>query len=167
MGPISLIKFMPLIIGLLIPLLGTMLGSAMVFFMTGEMPERLQKGLLGFASGVMVAAAVWSLLLPCIEMGASAGKWAVAPAAVGFLLGVGFLLIIDELTPHLHVGSKKPPAIKTNRDSFTNGLGTILHRACIPLWTGAPLISSLLGSYQVPISPLSALLASQRRSSAS
>ena len=132
----------------------------------GEMPERLQKGLLGFASGVMVAAAVWSLLLPCIEMGASAGKWAVAPAAVGFLLGVGFLLIIDELTPHLHVGSKKPPAIKTNRDSFTNGLGTILHRACIPLWTGAPLISSLLAAYQQPIRSLSVLLASQRRSSA-
>ena len=113
MGPISLIKFMPMIIGLLIPLLGTMLGSAMVFFMKGEMPERLQKGLLGFASGVMVAASVWSLLLPCIEMGASAGKWAVAPAAVGFLLGVGFLLIIDELTPHLHVGSNKPEGMRS------------------------------------------------------
>ena len=96
-------------IGLLIPLLGTMLGSAFVFFMKGDMSERVQKTLLGFASGVMVAAAVWSLLIPAMEMDATGGGWlSVIPAAVGFLLGIGFLLALDELTPHLHLGSERP-----------------------------------------------------------
>ena len=104
-----------LLIGLLIPLLGTMLGSAFVFFMKDEMSVRLQKTLLGFASGVMVAASVWSLLIPSMEMVApsqpsTVGEaiWSVVPAAVGFLLGMGFLLLIDELTPHLHIGTDKP-----------------------------------------------------------
>ena len=87
------------LIGLLIPLLGTMLGSAFVFFMKKDMPDRLQKALLGFASGVMVAASVWSLLIPAIEAEADKGPWAVMPAALGFLLGILFLLAIDELTP--------------------------------------------------------------------
>ncbi len=97
-----------LITGLLIPLLGTMLGSAFVFFMKDEMSMRLQKTLLGFASGVMVAASVWSLLIPSMEMVSDNGRWAVFPAVVGFLLGMGFLLMIDELTPHLHIGTDKP-----------------------------------------------------------
>ena len=99
---------MSLLLGLLIPLLGTMLGSAFVFFMKDEMPERIQKTLLGFASGVMVAASVWSLLIPAMEMEKSSGAWAVLPAAVGFFLGIGFLLLLDELTPHLHLGSSSP-----------------------------------------------------------
>ena len=99
-----------LIIGLLIPLFGTMLGSAFVFLMKDEMSARVQKSLLGFASGVMVAASVWSLLIPSMEMEADSGKWAVLPAAIGFLLGMGFLLLIDELTPHLHIGTDKPKA---------------------------------------------------------
>ena len=70
-----------LIIGLLIPLLGTMLGSAFVFFMKGDLPERVQKSLLGFASGVMVAASVWSLLIPAMEMEEGKGAWSVMPAA--------------------------------------------------------------------------------------
>jgi len=97
-----------LVIGLLIPLLGTMLGSAFVFLMKDEMSARVQKSLLGFASGVMVAASVWSLLIPAIEMEADSGKVSVVPAAIGFLLGMGFLLLLDELTPHLHVGSDTP-----------------------------------------------------------
>ena len=88
--------------------MGTMLGSAFVFFMKNEMSMRLQKTLLGFASGVMVAASVWSLLIPSMEMVANNGRWSVLPAAVGFLLGMGFLLMIDELTPHLHIGTDKP-----------------------------------------------------------
>lgn len=92
-----------LVIGILLPLLGTMLGSAFVFFMKKEIPDRLQKTLLGFASGVMVAASVWSLLIPSIEM----AHESVTPAAVGFLAGIAFLLLIDELTPHLHVGAQK------------------------------------------------------------
>ena len=99
---------MSIIIGLLIPLLGTMLGSAFVFFMKKDMSPRLQKSLLGFASGVMVAASVWSLLIPSMEMVEESGRWSVVPAAVGFLLGMGFLLMIDELTPHMHIGTDKP-----------------------------------------------------------
>ena len=97
-----------LIIGLLIPLLGTMLGAAFVFFMKDEMPLRVQKSLLGFASGVMVAASVWSLLIPAIDMEADMGKWSVLPASIGFLLGMVFLFLIDEVTPHLHLGSNNP-----------------------------------------------------------
>lgn len=99
---------MALVIGLLIPLLGTMLGAAFVFLMKNEMSPRFQKSLLGFASGVMVAAAVWSLLIPAMEMEEAKGAWSVLPAAAGFLLGIGFLLVVDELTPHLHIGSDKP-----------------------------------------------------------
>ena len=103
-----------LIIGLLIPLLGTMLGSAFVFLMKDEMSVRLQKSLLGFASGVMVAASVWSLLIPSMEMEEGRGTWAVLPAAVGFLLGIVFLLLIDELTPHLHIGTDKPEGVRSH-----------------------------------------------------
>ena len=103
-----------LFIGLLIPLLGTMLGAAFVFFMKDEISPRLQKSLLGFASGVMVAASVWSLLIPSIEMEADSGKLAVMPAAVGFLLGMGFLLLIDELIPHLHIGTDKPEGMRSH-----------------------------------------------------
>ena len=97
-----------LIIGLFIPLLGTMLGSAFVFMMKDQMSVKLQKALLGFASGVMVAASVWSLLIPAMEINACQGAMAVIPAAVGFLLGIGFLLIIDVLTPHLHISTDIP-----------------------------------------------------------
>ena len=86
---------MTLIIGLLIPLLGTMIGAAFVFLMKDEMSPRVQKSLLGFASGVMVAASVWSLLIPAMEMEVDEGKWAVLPAAGEFLLGIGFLLLLD------------------------------------------------------------------------
>lgn len=102
-----------ILIGLLIPLLGTMLGASFVFFMKRDMPDRLQKALLGFASGVMVAASVWSLLIPAIEMPQTTGAMKVYPAAAGFLLGIGFLLLIDELTPHLHVGSDKPEGMRS------------------------------------------------------
>ncbi len=112
----------PVIIGILLPLLGTMLGSAFVFFMKKEIPDRLQKTLLGFASGVMVAASVWSLLIPSIDMASTSleGLRSVLPAAVGFLLGMGFLLLIDELTPHLHLGAEKAegPRSKLSRTAM-------------------------------------------------
>ncbi|MBQ9586969.1 MAG: ZIP family metal transporter [Bacteroidales bacterium] len=92
----------PVVVGILLPLLGTMLGSAFVFFMRKDIPDRLQKSLLGFASGVMVAASVWSLLIPSIAMSGER----VVPAAVGFLAGMAFLLLLDEVTPHLHLGSE-------------------------------------------------------------
>lgn len=93
----------PTLIGILLPLAGTMLGSSFVFFMKKDIPDRLQKTLLGFASGVMVAASVWSLLLPSMEM--STGG--ILPASIGFLAGIAFLLLIDEATPHLHNGAAR------------------------------------------------------------
>jgi len=114
---------MALIFGLLIPLLGTMLGAAFVFLMKDEMSPRLQKTLLGFASGVMVAASVWSLLIPSMEMSSTSNYQLsiinsqlneVLPAAVGFLLGMGFLLLLDELTPHLHIGTDKPEGMRSH-----------------------------------------------------
>ena len=112
----------PIIIGIFLPLLGTMLGSAFVFFMKKKIPDRLQKTLLGFASGVMVAASVWSLLIPSIDMASTSleGVRSVLPAALGFLLGIGFLLLIDELTPHLHLGAQKSegPRSKLSRTAM-------------------------------------------------
>lgn len=97
-----------MLLALLIPFLGTTLGAAFVFFMKDEMPARVQKALLGFASGVMVAASVWSLLIPSMDMSASMGKLSVLPASLGLLCGMGFLLLIDTLTPHLHIGNSTP-----------------------------------------------------------
>lgn len=98
---------------LLIPFLGTTLGSAMVFFMKKEMNKRLEKLLLGFASGVMIAASVWSLLIPAIEMSEEKSSLSWLPAAAGFLLGMGFLLLLDSLVPHLHMDSEKPEGVKS------------------------------------------------------
>ena len=99
------------IFGLLIPLMGTVLGSAFVFFMRNEMPARLQKALLGFASGVMVAASIWSLIIPSMDMWADQGRLRIIPALIGFLIGIAFLLLIDYITPHL--GSDKPEGPRT------------------------------------------------------
>lgn len=94
------------IIGIMIPFIGTLLGSSCVFFMKDKMSERIQKILLGFASGVMIAASVWSLLIPAMDMSENMGKWAFVPAAVGFLLGMAFLLLLDENVPHMHLDEK-------------------------------------------------------------
>ena len=98
--------------GLLIPLIGTTAGSACVFFLKKKLRPSLQKALLGFASGVMIAASVWSLLMPSIEMSQKMGKFAFLPAAAGVLIGVCFLLILDRSIPHLHLGAKNPEGPK-------------------------------------------------------
>lgn len=94
--------------GSLIPLLGTTLGAACVFLLQGEIGPRVQKGLLGFASGVMVAASVWSLLIPAIDQCSRMGRLAFLPPVIGFLLGIGFLLILDQVVPHQHLDSDCP-----------------------------------------------------------
>lgn len=101
-------------LGIMLPFLGTTLGAACVFFLKHEIKPQIQKGLLGFASGVMVAASVWSLLVPAMEMAEPMGKWAFVPAALGFLVGIAFLLLMDRLIPHLHLDHEEPEGLKSS-----------------------------------------------------
>lgn len=101
------------LLGVLIPLVGTTLGAAMVFIMQGDMKPWIEKLLLGFAAGVMIAASVWSLLIPAIEMATENGSIPWLPAGAGFALGIGFLLLLDTAVPHLHPGSKNPEGPKS------------------------------------------------------
>lgn len=95
------------IIGLLVPFIGTAAGSACVFFMKKDPGINLRRALTGFAAGVMVAASVWSLLIPAMEQSGDMGRWAFVPAAIGFILGIGFLLLLDTVIPHLHANAQK------------------------------------------------------------
>ena len=107
-------------VGLLIPLLGTILGSAMVFLFKDDISPRFQKLLLGFASGVMLAASVWSLLLPSIDMAEEQGlSFTWMPAAIGFLAGMAFLLLLDSVIPHLHINSNEPEGVKSKLKKTT------------------------------------------------
>ncbi len=101
-------------IALMLPFLGTAAGAACVFFIKKQISMNLQRVFTGFAAGVMVAASVWSLLIPAMDMSEGMGKFAFFPALVGFLLGIVFLLFMDNLIPHLHVGSDHPEGQKSN-----------------------------------------------------
>lgn len=90
-------------IGILLPFLGTSLGAAMVFVLKDQISDGMQRMLTGFAAGVMVAASFWSLLAPALESSEHMGRFAFVPAAVGFLVGIGFLLFLDTVTPHMHL----------------------------------------------------------------
>lgn len=92
--------------GLMLPFTGTLLGAACVFFMKGGLSERVQRALSGFAAGVMIAASVWSLILPSIEQSESYGMFSFVPATVGVWTGIGFLLILDKIIPHLHLSGE-------------------------------------------------------------
>ena len=104
---------------LLIPFLGTVLGSACVFFMKNGMSDRLQRSLSGFAAGVMTAASVWSLLIPALEQAENMGKWSFVPAAVGFWAGILFLLLLDRIIPHLHINEDKAEGPKSRLQKTT------------------------------------------------
>lgn len=95
-----------IIFGLMTPFIGTALGSACVFFLRDAIKPAVQRALLGFASGVMIAAAVWSLLIPSMDMSEHMGRLAFIPAAVGFALGIAFLLLMDKTVPHTHIGGQ-------------------------------------------------------------
>lgn len=103
----------------LIPFAGTALGAACVFVMRAGLHERVQRALTGFAAGVMVAASVWSLLVPAMEQAADMGRWAFLPAAAGFWLGVLFLLVLDRTVPHLHQNSSEPEGPHTRLKKTT------------------------------------------------
>ncbi len=111
---------MDLIVGLCIPFIGTALGAACVFFLRDELHRLVQKGLLGFASGVMVAASVWSLLIPAIELAEpDMGRLCFFPAAVGFLFGIFFLLAMDRVIPHLHLNESEPEGLPSRLKKTT------------------------------------------------
>ena len=95
------------LLGLMIPFLGTVLGSACVLFMRDRLNPLVQRALTGFAAGVMVAASIWSLLVPAMEQAAHMRQWAFLPAVIGFWLGIFFLLLLDRTIPHLHMNSSK------------------------------------------------------------
>ncbi len=133
--------------GVLIPFLGTSLGAGMVFFLRGELNRLVQKGLTGFAAGVMVAASIWSLLMPAMEQSADMGKLAFLPASVGFLLGIAFLLILDCVIPHLHVGSEEAEGPKTKLQRTTMlVLAVTLHNLPEGMAVGVVLAGYLTGT---------------------
>ena len=107
------------LLGIMIPLLGTVLGSACVFFMKKGMSENLKRALSGFAAGVMVAASIWSLIIPAIEQSENMGKWSFVPAAVGFWLGILFLLLLDHIVPHLHQNASQAEGPKSHLKKST------------------------------------------------
>ena len=130
---------------LLIPFLGTALGAAMVFFMKRKMIPRLEKVLLGFAAGVMIAASVWSLLIPSIEMAGEQGGMIWLPAAAGFLLGMGFLLLLDSLLPHIHQDNEETEDVKTPPRKYTMlMLSVTLHNLPEGMAVGVVLAAALL-----------------------
>lgn len=104
-----------------LPFLGTTLGAACVLFMRDKLNDNVQKALSGFAAGIMIAASVWSLLIPAINMSEENGlkKLSFAPAAVGFMLGIFFLLLLDKLIPHLHVNEEKAEGPKVSLQKST------------------------------------------------
>ncbi len=104
---------MGIILGLLLPFAGTTTGAACVFFLRKRISPHVQRAFTGFAAGVMVAASVWSLIIPAIDMSGDMGKLSFLPAVVGFLAGIFFLLLMDSVIPHLHVGSEKPEGKKS------------------------------------------------------
>lgn len=112
--------YLPVIYGIGIPFLGTVLGAACVFFMKGSLRPKVQRAMMAFAAGVMVAASVWSLLLPSIESAADYGKLAFIPPVAGFWAGILLLFLIDKITPHLHLGSNDPegPRVKMKRTTM-------------------------------------------------
>ena len=104
---------MTTIYGILLPFFGTVMGAGCVFFLKRSLGNQVQRALTGFAAGVMVAASIWSLLIPSMEQAADMGKGAVIPAAAGFWLGILFLLILDRLIPHLHRNADQPEGVKS------------------------------------------------------
>ncbi len=136
--------------GILIPFLGTSLGAACVFFMRKALSESIQRALTGFAAGVMVAASIWSLLIPAIEQSSSMGSWSFVPAAAGFWAGVVFLLALDHIIPHLHRNSKQTegPQSRLGRTTMME-LAVTLHNIPEGMAVGIVYASYLSGNAQI------------------
>lgn len=137
---------------LMIPFLGTTLGSAMVFLMRDQMNAKLEKTLLGFAAGVMIAASVWSLLIPSLELSEHMGIFSWMPAAVGFLVGIVFLLILDSMIPHLHLDSEKPEGLQTGLPkSMMLILAVTLHNLPEGMAVGVTVAGALMGNVGITL----------------
>ena len=134
-------------LGILIPFLGTALGAACVFFMKKSLGDLVQRSLAGFAAGVMVAASIWSLLIPAIEQSNDLGKLSFLPAFSGFWLGVLFLLVLDHLIPHLHVGSEQAEGPKTKLGRTT--MMVTLHNIPEGMAVGVMYAGFLAGNAQI------------------
>ncbi|MDE7307074.1 MAG: ZIP family metal transporter [Lachnospiraceae bacterium] len=139
-------------LGIMIPFIGTTLGAACVFFMQKAMNITLQKILSGFAAGVMVAASVWSLLIPSMDMAENLGKLAFLPAAAGMMFGIAFLLFLDRLIPHLHVNEEKPEGPKTSlKKSSMLILAVTLHNIPEGMAVGAVFAGMLADSELITV----------------
>lgn len=146
------------LIGVMIPFAGTTLGAALVLFLKKELSGNFQNILLGFASGVMIAASVWSLLLPSIEKAEEQGSIAWLPASVGFLLGIGFLLLLDTIIPHLHRNAGKAEGIHTNAKKSTMlMLAVTLHNIPEGMAVGVVFAGLLVGDNSITMSTALAL----------
>ena len=137
-------------LGIMIPFLGTTLGSACVFFMKKSLGDLVQRSLAGFAAGVMVAASIWSLLIPAIEQSEGMGKLSFLPAFIGFWVGVLFLLLLDRLIPHLHVGSNQAEGPKSRLGRTTMMvLAVTLHNIPEGMAVGVMYAGFLAGNAQI------------------
>lgn len=144
--------------GICIPFLGTMLGAACVFFQKNNMHPLVQKVLTGFAAGVMVAASIWSLLIPAMDQVESMGKFAFVPAVIGFWLGVLFLLALDFVIPHMHLGSSEAEGPKTNLKKTTMMvLAVTLHNIPEGMAIGVVYAGLLLGEQEISLAAATAL----------
>ena len=144
--------------GILIPFLGTSFGAACVFFMKKEMGDRLQRMLTGFAAGVMVAASIWSLLIPAMEQVSDMGKMAFVPAVAGFWLGILFLLLLDHIIPHLHRNSQRAEGPRSQLKRTTMlVLAVTLHNIPEGMAVGVVYAGYLVGNTQISAAAAMAL----------
>ncbi len=144
--------------GILIPFLGTTLGSGCVFLVRKTMNQTIQRACLGFAGGVMVAASVWSLLIPALEQSAHLGKWSIIPATVGFWLGILFLLLLDKMIPHIHLNTDETEGIKTKLPRTTMLLLAVtLHNIPEGMAVGVVYAGYLAGDMQISLAGALAL----------
>lgn len=149
---------MQALLGLLIPFIGTTLGSGMVFLLKNNIKQSVEKLLLGFASGVMIAASVWSLLIPAIEMSEQQGKIGWLAPAIGFLLGMLFLLVLDSVIPHMHLDKEKPEGVKSKlKKSTMLVLAVTLHNIPEGMAVGVTFAGALLGNTGITLTGAFAL----------
>ena len=151
---------MELYLALLLPFAGTVLGAGFVFFLKGQMNQTLQRSLTGFAAGVMVAASIWSLIIPAIEQSETMGVWSFVPALVGVWAGFGFLLLLDHIIPHLHLNSQCPEGTPCGLGKSTMMvLAVALHNLPEGMAVGVVIAGWLAGNMDISVGAMLTLAA--------